>query len=106
MELVDAVQDVIGQVLQHGGLAQPQYGPVLWARQFTGQQEKFVPQLRKHQVLPCFGEAESLEGGPEVISQTNGTLPYLTGLPSFPDPQTLRRFLLQAPPEFWPAAGK
>jgi hypothetical protein len=25
---------------------------------------------------------------------------YLTGLPGYPDPQTLRRFLLQAPPEF------
>jgi hypothetical protein len=31
----------------------------------------------------------------------NGTLQYLTGLPSFPDPQTLRRFLLQAPADFW-----
>ena len=28
------------------------------------------------------------------------TFQYLTGLPSYPDPQTLRRFLLQAPPEF------
>jgi hypothetical protein len=33
--------------------------------------------------------------------RSNGTLQYLTGLPSFPDPQTLRRFLLQAPPRFW-----
>jgi Transposase DDE domain group 1 len=33
--------------------------------------------------------------------RSNGTLQYLTGLPSFPDPQTLRRFLLQAPPAFW-----
>jgi len=31
----------------------------------------------------------------------NGTFQYLTGLPSFPDPQTLRRFLLQAQPRFW-----
>ena len=30
----------------------------------------------------------------------NGTFQYLTGLPSYPDPQSLRRFLLQAPPEF------
>lgn len=30
----------------------------------------------------------------------NGTFQYLTGLPSFPDPQTLRRFLLRAPPRF------
>jgi hypothetical protein len=32
---------------------------------------------------------------------SNGTFQYLTGLPSFPDPQTLRHFLLQAPPRFW-----
>ena len=29
--------------------------------------------------------------------RSNGTFQYLTGLPSFPDPQTLRRFLLHAP---------
>ena len=33
--------------------------------------------------------------------RSNGTLQYLTGLPSFPDPPTLRRFLLQASPRFW-----
>ena len=33
--------------------------------------------------------------------RANGTFQYLTGLPSFPDPQTLRRFLLQAPSGFW-----
>jgi len=33
--------------------------------------------------------------------RSNGTFQYLTGLQSFPDPQTLRRFLLQAPPRFW-----
>jgi hypothetical protein len=31
----------------------------------------------------------------------NGTFQYLTGLPSFPDPQTLRRFLFHEPLEFW-----
>jgi hypothetical protein len=30
----------------------------------------------------------------------NGTFQYLTGLPGFPDPQTLRRFLHQAPDSF------
>jgi len=30
----------------------------------------------------------------------NGTFQYLTGLPGFPDPQTLRRFLAQAPPDY------
>src|SRR6184192_2234792 len=29
------------------------------------------------------------------------TFQYLTGLPSFPDPQTLRRFLLNAPERLW-----
>src|SRR5438132_625384 len=33
--------------------------------------------------------------------RSNGTFQYLTGLQSFPDPQTLRRFLLQAPDSFW-----
>ena len=33
--------------------------------------------------------------------RSNGTFQYLTGLQSFPDPQTLRRFLLQAPDPFW-----
>jgi hypothetical protein len=32
--------------------------------------------------------------------RTNGTFQYLTGLPSYPDPQTLRRFLSQAPTDF------
>ena len=31
------------------------------------------------------------------LLRSNGTFQYLTGLPSFPDPQTLRRFLLHAP---------
>ena len=33
--------------------------------------------------------------------RSNGTFQYLTGLPSFPDPQTLRRFLLNAPERLW-----
>jgi hypothetical protein len=33
--------------------------------------------------------------------RSNGTFQYLIGLPSFPDPQTLRRFLLHAPDSFW-----
>ena len=33
--------------------------------------------------------------------RSNGTFQYLTGLPSFPDPQTLRRFLHHAPDPFW-----
>lgn len=34
------------------------------------------------------------------LLRSNGTFQYLTGLHSYPDPQSLRRFLLQAPPEF------
>jgi hypothetical protein len=32
--------------------------------------------------------------------RNNGTFQYLTGLPGYPDPQSLRRFLLKAPPAF------
>ena len=31
------------------------------------------------------------------LLRSNGTFQHVTGLPSFPDPQTLRRFLLNAP---------
>jgi hypothetical protein len=34
------------------------------------------------------------------LLRSNGTFQFLTGLPSFPDPQTLRRFLLAAPRPF------
>src|SRR5216683_3830621 len=32
--------------------------------------------------------------------RSNGTFQYLSGLPDYPDPQTLRRFLSGAPPDF------
>src|SRR5208283_3578400 len=34
------------------------------------------------------------------LLRSNGTFQYLTGLPSYPSPQALRRFLLQAAPYF------
>jgi hypothetical protein len=34
------------------------------------------------------------------LLRRNGTFQYLTGLGNYPDPQSLRRFLLQAPPSF------
>lgn len=34
------------------------------------------------------------------LLRSNGTFQFLTGLPNFPDPQTLRRFLLAAPDRF------
>src|SRR3989338_3756460 len=40
-----------------------------------------------------------------ALLKTNGVFQYLTGLPTFPDPTTLRRFLVRAPsdllPLFW-----
>jgi hypothetical protein len=33
--------------------------------------------------------------------RSNDTFQYVTGLQSFPDPQTLRRLLLRAPTRFW-----
>src|SRR5438093_5921729 len=39
--------------------------------------------------------------GTSSFLRFNGTFQYLTGLPSFPDPQTLRRFLLHAPETLW-----
>lgn len=37
-----------------------------------------------------------------ALLQTNGVFQYLTGLPSFPDPTTLRRFLVRAAPVLLP----
>ncbi len=34
------------------------------------------------------------------LLRANGTFQYLTGLPNYPDPQSLRRFLLEAPLDF------
>lgn len=34
------------------------------------------------------------------LLRANGTFQYLTGLPNYPDPQSLRHFLLEAPPGF------
>src|SRR5256884_4696847 len=34
------------------------------------------------------------------LLRSNGTFQYLSGLPSYPTPQSLRRFLLQAAPDF------
>lgn len=37
-----------------------------------------------------------------ALLKTNGVFQYLTGLPSFPDPTTLRRFLTRSAPLLWP----
>lgn len=40
------------------------------------------------------------------LLKTNGTFQYLTGLPSFPDPTTLRRFLIRSPSDLLPRLWK
>ena len=40
------------------------------------------------------------------LLRSNGTFQFLTGLPSFPDPQTLRRFLMAAPRSFAMQMGR
>ena len=40
------------------------------------------------------------------LLRSNGTFQFLTGLPSFPDAQTLRRFLLKAPGSFAAQMGR
>ena len=57
-----------------------------------------LPQILLALVYPVILGLDRLETA--ALLQANGTFQYLTGLPSYPDPQTLRRFLLQAPPEF------
>jgi len=41
-----------------------------------------------------------------ALLKTNGVFQYLTGLPSFPNPTTLRRFLVRSGPEILPQLSK
>jgi len=58
-----------------------------------------VPQMILALVYPIVLGLDRIETA--SFLRSNGTFQYLTGLPSFPDPQTLRRFLLHAPERFW-----
>ena len=58
-----------------------------------------VPQMMLALVYPIVLGLDRIETA--SFLRSNGTFQYLTRLPNFPDPQTLRRFLLQAPPRFW-----
>ena len=49
--------------------------------------------------IPLFSAWTASKARHSCVS--NGTFQYLTGLPGFPDPQTLRRFLLNAPARVW-----
>lgn len=57
-----------------------------------------LPQMLLALMYPILLGLDRLETA--SFLRTNGTFQYLTGLPSYPDPQSMRRFLLQAPAEF------
>jgi hypothetical protein len=57
-----------------------------------------LPQMVLALVYPIILGLDRLETA--SFLRTNGTFQYLTGLPSYPDPQSLRRFLLHAPIDF------
>jgi hypothetical protein len=97
----------------HGGLTH--YGGILFFNEFTRvlQLRRFLTRhlhypRRNHRYLlsqmimalvyPIILGLDRLETA--SLLRSNGTFQYLTGLPSYPDPQSLRRFLLQAAPDF------
>jgi Transposase DDE domain group 1 len=97
----------------HGGLTH--YGGILFFNEFTRvlQLRRFLTRHlqypRRNQrytlsqmvmalVYPIILGLDRLETA--SLLRSNGTFQYLTGLQSYPDPQTLRRFLLQAAPGF------
>lgn len=57
-----------------------------------------LPQMLLALIYPILLGLDRLETA--SFLRTNGTFQYLTGLPSYPDPQSMRRFLLQAPDGF------
>jgi hypothetical protein len=76
---------------------------VLQFRDFAAQQIRYsrrnrdytVSQMLLALIYPIVLGLDRIESA--SLLRSNGTFQYLTGLPSFPDPQTLRRFLLNAP---------
>jgi len=97
----------------HWGLTH--YGGILFFNEFT-RVLQFRRYLTRHLMYPRRNQRYTLSQMimalvyPIVLGldrletasflRSNGTFQYLTGLQSYPDPQSLRRFLLQAAPEF------
>lgn len=97
----------------HGGLTH--YGGILFFNEFT-RVLQFRRFLTRHLLYPRRNQRYSLSQMimalvyPVILGldrletasflRSNGTFQYLTGLQSYPDPQSLRRFLLQVAPEF------
>jgi hypothetical protein len=70
-----------------------------WNLDYARPRQRYsLPQILLALVYPIILGLDRLETA--ALLQANGTFQYLTGLPSYPDPQTLRRFLLQAPSGF------
>jgi hypothetical protein len=80
---------------------------VLQIRRFLGREVPYprrnhrysVSQMLLALVYPIVLGLDRIEAA--SFLRFNGTFQYLTGLPGFPDPQTLRRFLLNAPERVW-----
>ena len=70
-----------------------------WNLDYARPRQRYsLPQILLALVYPIILGLDRLETA--ALLQANGTFQYLTGLPSYPDAQTLRRFLLQAPSGF------
>jgi hypothetical protein len=66
--------------------------------EFRAHHDYSLSQITLAVAYPIILGLDRLENAALLRSDT--TFHYLTGLPAFPDPQSLRRFLLHAPPEF------
>ena len=85
----------------------PEFVQVLQLRDFLSRHLKYprrnhrysISQMILALVYPIVLGLDRLET--TSFLRFNGTFQYLTGLPNFPDPQTLRRFLIQAPDSLW-----
>jgi len=80
---------------------------VLQLRDFLAQQIRYprrnrdysVSQMLLALIYPIVFGLDRIETA--SFLRSNGTFQYLAGLPGFPDPQTLRRFLRKAPGRLW-----
>jgi len=70
----------------------------LQLRDFRVRHDYPLSQMLLTLVYPVILGLDRLQGA--AFLRYDETFQYLTGLPSYPDPQSLRRFLLRAPPEF------
>ena len=67
-------------------------------RDFRSHHDYYLSQMTLALMYPIILGLDRLENA--SLLRSDSTFQYLTGLPSYPDPQSLRRFLWHAPPEF------